>query len=242
MATHIGIKFALRHLLKNKLFSAVNILGLSLSGILVLLLMVFISTEKGVDKFHENESRIFRVVRADECAFSPPFGQYLVDNIDGVESFCRTFVLEATLQSENNLLKSPNCFYVDSSFFEMFSFPLVKGDARSVLTVRNSIVLSESFAKRLFPNQDPIGKTVKFNNRLDYYVTGIAKDFDENTHFKPADAIFPFVAMADFLGNQQYLLQYDLRYFLPGLYVMAKDGTDLTSKGDEVYKKVKSWY
>jgi ABC-type antimicrobial peptide transport system permease subunit len=66
MATHIGLKYALRHLLKNKLFSAVNILGLSLSGILVFLLMVFISTEKGV-------------VHAEECAFSPPFGQYIVD-------------------------------------------------------------------------------------------------------------------------------------------------------------------
>ncbi len=182
------------------------------------------------------------MVRADECAFSPPFGQYLADNIEGVEAFCRTFVLEATLKSDYNLLKSPNCFYADSNFFSMFTFPLVKGDARSVLTVRNSVVLSESFAQRLFPNQDPIGKTVRFNNRLDYFVTGIAKDFDENTHFKPADAIFPFIALADFLDNQQYLLQYDLRFFLPSLYVMANDGIDLSSKGGEVYDMAKSWY
>jgi putative ABC transport system permease protein len=237
----ILLKQAFRYFQKNKLFSIVNILGLSISVALIALLSVFISTESNVDRFHKNESRIYRVVRANECAFSPPFGQYIVDNIDGAETFCRTFVLGATLKSDNNLLKSPNCYYVDSNFFEMFSFPLIKGESKSVLVAQNSIVLSESYAKRLFPNTDPVGKAIRFNNRLDYIVSGIASDFKENTHFKQADVIFPFVALADYF-NQVYLEQYDWKSFMPSLYVMAREGSDLSAKGEELYNKVKPWY
>lgn len=239
---YTNFKYAFRHLLKNKLFSLVIIFGLSISAVLVLLLTIFIQTEKNVDQFHSNSNRIFRLTCSGECAFSPPFGQYLADNIEGIESYCRTFMLEATLKSDYNLLKSHSCFYADSNFFSMFSFPLVKGDTRNVLAVRNSVVLSEDFSKRLFPNKDPIGKTIRFNNRLDYVVTGIARDFNETTHFKPADAIFPFIAMADFFGNQQYLSQYDMRYFLPGLYLLAKKDTDLSQKSNEVFTKAKTWY
>lgn len=236
------IKQTIRLLLKNRLYSVVNIAGLSISISLVVLLMVYISKEKNVDGFHENKDNIYRVVRNNECAFSPPFGQYIADNIDGVKSFCRTFVLEATLKSEYNLLQSPDCYYVDSNFFEMFSFPLIAGEAGKVLNARNNVVISESFAKQLFPAENPIGRVILFNNRLEYIVSGIAKDFTENTHFKQADVIFPFQAMNDFFGNQEYLVQYDWHYFLAGLYVRAEENVDLSNKGDEIYNKAKPWY
>jgi len=237
----LGIQFKqqIRYLSRNKLFSLVNILGLSISLTLAFLLIIFNGIENNVDGFHKED--IYRVVRANECAFSPPFGQYLVDNIDGVESFCRVFVLDATLKSDENLLRSRNCYYTDANFLDMFSLKLITGNLDEALSAENNVILSESFAQKLFPNSNPVGKIIKFNNRLDYQVTGIFKDFNQNTHFSPADVIFPFSAMGDYF-NKEYLTQYSWHFFLPALYVIAKTGSNLTEKGSEVYDKAKSWY
>lgn len=238
------LKMVFRNYWNNKLFSIVNCIGLSVSIVVTILLFIYISTEKGVDKFHKNSENIYRVLRNNECAFSPPFGQYIVDNIPGAEAYCRIFVLEATLKSDYNILTSPNFYYADSNFFQMFSFSLKSGNPLKVLESPNNIVLSESYAEKLFPNQDPIGKQLRFNNRLDYFVTGVFKDFKENTHFNQADAIFSYAAFADFLGNgvKGFLNQYDLKYFMPALYIKAKDKTDLSHAGELLYKKAKSWY
>ncbi|MGV8093700.1 MAG: ABC transporter permease [Mangrovibacterium sp.] len=232
-------KQEIRYLRRNKLFSLVNILGLSISLTLVFLLMVFISSENSVDSYHKKKT--YRLVRANECAFSPPFGQFLVDNIEGIESYCRVFVLDATLKSNENLLRTPNCYYTDSNFLEMFSVQLITGKQDEALNARNNVVISESFAHKLFPNSNPVGEIIRLNNRLDYRVTGVFKDFNQNTHFTPADVIFPFSAMGDYF-NDVYLKQYDWRFFLPALYVTAKPGYDLSDKGASVYNKIESWY
>jgi putative ABC transport system permease protein len=141
------IKQQIRYLKRDKLFSIVNILGLSISFSLIFLLLIFIRTENNVDDFHEKN--IYRLVRANECAFSPPFGQYIVDNIEGVESFCRVFVLDATLKSDENLLRTPNCYYTDTNFLDMFSVQIMNGDSKEILNTKNSVIISESFAKKL---------------------------------------------------------------------------------------------
>jgi hypothetical protein len=112
---HKLLNHAFRHFRKNRLFSSVIVLGLSISMVLVLLLSVYIANENNIDGFHKNSDRIYRVTRAGECAFSPPFGQYVADNTEGIESYCRTFILGANLKSDHNLVKSQSCYYVDSN-------------------------------------------------------------------------------------------------------------------------------
>jgi putative ABC transport system permease protein len=241
MNYRIQLKQTIKILLKNKLFSWVNITGLSIALTLILMLLVYVKNETSVDSFHVNKDRIYRVLHSSGCAFSPPFGQYIVDNVKGVETYCRTFNLEAVIRYSDNIIRTPNCLFVDSNFFTFFSFPLVQGLPNQVLEAKNNIVISESFARQLFGNDNPIGKSVRYNNRLDFIVTGIVKDFTENTHFRKADIIFPFHAMEDVL-MPGYLSQYDLRMFLAGLYVLADKNTDLTQKGNELYNLAKPWY
>ncbi len=235
-------KQTFRNLARHKLTSLVNILGLSVSISLIILLSVFLETEKSVDAFHANSNRIYRVLHSNECSFSPPFGQYIQDNLEGIESWCRTFDIEATLKTDITLQKSKSCFFADSGFFEMFSFPLIQGNSAQVLKDKNSVVLSQTGAQKLFGDEDPIGKIIRYNNRLDFVVTGIAADFTENTHFKAVDAIFPFHALNDVWGSNDYLTQFNWRYFIPALYVLADKNHDLSGKGTELYNKVKSWY
>ncbi len=233
------LKQTFRYLWRNKLFSFVNIAGLSISLALVFLLSVYISTEKNVDRNHTE--KIYRLTRNGECAFSPPFGQYLKDNVEGVESYCRVFIIDATLKSEYNLLHSNRCYYADSNFFKMFSLPLEKGKEGEALASRNNVMISQSYAAKLFPDKDPVGKTICMNNRLDYVVKGVFKDFDEKTHFKSADVVFPFNAMGDYFSDK-YLTQYDWHFFLPALYLTAKTGYDLSKSANLVYEKSKPWY
>jgi putative ABC transport system permease protein len=124
----------------------------------------------------------------------------------------------------------------------MFSFPLYIGNPNEVLASRNNIVLTKSYSKVLFANENPIGKKVIFNNRLEYTVSGIAEDFGEETHFKMVDVIFPFGAMGDFMGvNNTYLEQYDLRFMMPALYVVSNTKNN-TKAADLVLTDVNKWY
>ncbi len=236
------LKNAVRFIQRNLNYALVSITGLAISLALVVFLSVYWHTEKNVDTQHHNAENLYRVLRSNECAFSPPFGQYLVDNLPEVSVYCRTFCLDGVLKTDHILIRSEHVFYADSNFFSLFALPLLVGNPQEVLASRNNVVLSESYSKILFPNGSPIGKTLTFNNRLEYTVVGIAKDFGENTHFDAVDVIFPFVAMADFMGgNDHYLLQYDWRWMLPALYVQTNTNhLELTQ--EKILTDVKTWY
>ncbi len=226
---------------RDKTFSIVNVFGLSIAIAFTTLIIIYVHTESNVDNFHKNSDRIYRVVRAGECAFSPPFGQYIKDNIGGVGSFCRTFNIQSVFRYNENLLNSQHCFYADSSFFTMFSFPLLRGDPKKVLNDKRGVVVSESFAKRLFNGEDPVGKTIRFRNRLDLVVSGVMEDIKENTHFRQIDVLIPFHGI-DAMFGEKYLEQFGNRFFLVGLYVMAENNVDLCRKGQELYNLARPWY
>lgn len=236
------LKQAVRFFNRNIGYALASVLGLGVSLTLIVLLSVYIYSEYKVDSQHKNADKIYRVLRSNECAFSPPFGTYLLDNVDELTAYCRTFCLDAVLKTEYNLVQSDKCFYADSNFFTLFSFPLHIGNPNEVLASRNNIVLSKSYSKILFADENPIGKKVIFNNRLEYTVSGIVEDFGEETHFKPVDVIFPFGALDDFLGgNNAYLAQYDWRFLLPALYVVSNTKNN-TIATDQILSDVNKWY
>ena len=215
-------KQAVRFLRRNLKYVLTSVLGLSISLSLIVLLLNYMHGEYHVDAYHKNADIIYRVLHSGECAFSPPFCQYLSDHVEEIDAYCRTFCLSGVIKTENDLVQTDRCFYADSNFFTMFSFPLVAGNPGDVLDSRDRVVLSEHFAKILFRDENPVGKKLVLNSRLTYYISGIAADFDESTHFKPVDVIFPFEAMEDFMGEGSgYLSQYDWRFLLPALYVKA---------------------
>ncbi len=239
---YFNIKQAIRFLHRHSKYVLASVLGLSISLTLIVMLLNYMYNENHVDSFHKNADKIYRVIHSDECAFSPPFSQYLKDNVSEINSCCRTFCLSGVLKTENSMVQSDRCFYADSNFFSMFSFPLVAGNSKTVLDTRNKVVLSENFAKVLFQNENPVGKTLTFNGRLTYYVSGIAKDFNESTHFKPVDVIFPFGAMADFMGEESnYLSQYSWRFMMPALYItLDKQVSKATCKN--LVSDLNKWY
>lgn len=233
----LQLKFIIRSLLRNKRIMFIHIGGLAIAFTFILLLSFYVRTESSVDKFHEHGKNIYRVLRDNTCAFSPPFGDYTKDHIAGIKAYTRVFEMETVLKHDENILKTKNCMFVDTTFFSIFSFPFVTGS----LQHKNDIVVSESFAKAMFGNVNSLGKTIRINDRISVTVSGIVKDFGEDTHFRKPDAIFSFDLLTEFFG-QNYTEQYDLPMFMPGLYVLTEEGIDISEKGEELFNLAQPWY
>ena len=190
---------AVKHLRKQRIFSFINILGLKVGITCCFMIFLFILNELSYDNFHKNGKDIYRVMRVGNLDgdrreipyLSPPFGPALVNDYpDAVQQSVRV-MKDNNLISYNNIsFNEKDMFLTDDNFFTFFDFQLLKGDKTSVLKDPNSIVLTETAAKKYFGKEDPIGKILQFNKREQLKVTGIAVDVPANSHLQ-FDMIIP---------------------------------------------------
>ncbi|HEY5967203.1 MAG TPA: ABC transporter permease [Chitinophagaceae bacterium] len=190
---------AFKHLKKQKVFSVINILGLTVGITCCLMIFLFIINELSYDNFHKNGKNIYRVLRVGnnngerrEIPYlSPPYGPTLVgDYPDAIQKQVR-IMKDNNLISYNNIsFNETNIYLTDKNFFNFFDFHLLKGDTATVLKDPNSIVLTQAAAKKYFGIDDPIGKTLEFNKKQQLKVTGIAADVPINSHLQ-FDMVIP---------------------------------------------------
>ncbi|MCK4979359.1 MAG: ABC transporter permease, partial [Candidatus Delongbacteria bacterium] len=185
------IKITIRNLLKYKGYSFINILGLAIGITVFIFIMIYVNYELSADKFHENYDRIYRVERQEKFGITGITSlQLLIDNIPDIETGTRLMRYRGNIQYEENKINSLPLF-VDSTFFDIFSFEAISGDLKTVLDDPGSIVLTESFSKKLFGEEDPIGKTVGFY-MLNLTVNAIVKDLENRTMLWAREAFIPF--------------------------------------------------
>jgi len=186
------IKIALRNLIKYKGYSFINILGLAIGITVFILIMIYVQFELNADKFHENYERIYRVERQEKFGITGITSlQLMMDNIPDIENGTRLMRYRGNLEYKEQKLKSMPIF-VDSTFFDIFSFEAKTGDLNTVLDDRSAIVLTESFSRKLFGEEDPMGKTVSFFS-LDLIVKAIVKTPENRTLLWARDAFIPFL-------------------------------------------------
>ena len=222
------LKSFLVHLWNNKLYSVITILGFSISLMFILLLSVYIKNEYGVDEFHEKKDRIFRLTHGEEAGFAPPSGPLLMANFPEIESFVRTRRQQGLLHANETKKYNADLLYTDSTFFQIFSFQLINGSPEKVLERKNSIVLSESFAYKLFGKLPELGTSIKMGTKHTFELTGIMKDFPDNTHFIKYDALISFPSLGEVWGDPKYLEQYSNNSF--GLYLLVKPNSNIQAK------------
>jgi ABC-type antimicrobial peptide transport system permease subunit len=187
-------KTAWRNLLHNKAFSIINISGLAIGMASAILIFLWIQNEMSYDRFHKNIHNLYEVWGNDvynEAINSgvntpeimAPVLKKDVPEIDKVSriSWGEDYLLGIHDKSDKSLKAKGNL--VDPDFLSMFSFPLVSGDAKTALNDPYSILLTENLAKRIFENEDPVGKIVEVENNEHYKVTGILKNLPNNTQF-----------------------------------------------------------
>ncbi|MCD4709346.1 MAG: ABC transporter permease [Bacteroidales bacterium] len=199
MLRHL-LTIAIRNILKHFNYSILNIVGLAIGISSFLFILIYVTDELKYDRFHENHDRIYRVnrlydsndIHEDAATCSFPLGPALaVDYPDMIKSVVRFFdfqVSEILFEYEKdttNVLKFNEewFFLADSNVFQMFTFPLLEGDPSTVLDQPNSVVLSESTAKKYFGNEPAIGKILRLEEQVEVEVTGVMKDLPEQSHF-----------------------------------------------------------
>jgi len=192
---------AFKHLAKQKVFSLTNILGLTVGITCCLMIFLFIKHEWSYDNFHKKGKDIYRVVRQadlsgsgtkDDIAYlSGPYSIALRNDYpDAILKAVRVMPDNDLFTYNNISFNEQNVYIADSDFFQLFDFPLLKGNPATVLKEPGSIVLTATAAKKYFGNQDPMGKIVQMNKELQLKVTGIAEDVPTNSHLN-FDMIVP---------------------------------------------------
>lgn len=187
-------KIAFRNIAKQKLFSVINILGLSIGMAASLFVVLYVIDELSYDQFHTDIESIYRidlegrisgqeVITTGSC---PPLGPAMVNEIPEIESYLRLDRLGNVLVSNEieTFIEEDGLFITDSNFFSFFDFVLLEGDKNTVLSEPNTVVISEETAIKYFGDQPAIGKQLTFFNSKDTYkVTGIAAKQPSNSHF-----------------------------------------------------------
>jgi len=186
-------KIAIRNLVRHKLFSIINIVGLTVGMICFIMIGLWIHDELSFDKYNENYSQIYRMgtdsKMGDEegtgTSTPNPLAPTLIAEIPEIETAARLkgkYEKLASYQDTNILLKK--FFYTDPEIFDIFTIPLISGSSVDLLTKPRTIVISESVAKKFFKTTDPIGKTLTFDNKSEYEVVGVAEDVPANSHWE----------------------------------------------------------
>jgi len=220
---------AYRNLLKNKVFSLINILGLAIGMAACLLILQYVSFELSYDEFPENAEHIYRVtydysenneLRYQSALSVPAVGAALQQDFPEVLAFSRLdpyarYAFVCAMRYEDGThppvsFNERDLYFADASFFTLFSLPLQQGDPASVLQEPYSAVISASTAKRYFGEADPIGKILTLNSsrieQQDFQVTGVMEDIPENSHLQidillSMNSLYQNAYFAEFIQN-----------------------------------------
>ena len=200
-----SLKIAFRILWRNKGYSLINILGLAIGLCSSIIVYLYVQHEFGYDQFHDNPDRIYRFIMQEKrngtllehpfCRL--PLGPALQNDFPEIEQVVRTREATKDFVYENHVFSSDKIFYADTAFFQMFKFPLIEGNPDYVLQENNAIILSSKFARKIFGDIEPVGKTITSIYGDVFIVSGIALDPPTNTKFK-FEGIMP---IGNFVGD-----------------------------------------
>jgi len=186
-------KTAIKTMMRNKTYTAINIFGLSIGLACVMLIVLYIKDEVSFDRFQVNGAQIFRIVQAghrpDGTEYKSGFtggvqGETFKQQIPEIQEMCRVNGGGEELVKKGEEVLSEKTLYADKSFFKIFSFPLLKGNPKTALSNINNVVITTEIAKKYFDNQNPIGKTLQINqngNFEPFIVSGVAEVTPQNS-------------------------------------------------------------
>jgi putative ABC transport system permease protein len=239
------LKITLRITRQHKEYSFINIAGLALGIACCLLILFWVQDELSFDRFHENADHLYRII--EDLNFE---GQTL--HIARTPSAVAPALLEEIPEVINSAIYLPapsllmtygeNNFYENGvafaspSFLEMFTFPFIKGSKRMALEDLSSIVITADAAEKYFDKEDPVGKTLKINNKYDFIVRGVIKNIPRNSHVK-FDFLLPFAALENMPGDagirwRPVMDNWGINFYFS--YIQVAEHTDIPSLDKKV--------
>ncbi len=237
-------KIALRNLWKNKGLSFINIFGLATGIACSMLIFLFVADEVSYDRFNKDAGSIYRVVkdfvnddgsRLPDATTPPALAPAMQKDIPGVEHVTRVFPgwgANMLFTYNDKHFYEDKVYRADSSFFDVFTFPFVRGNAKDAFREINSVIITQSAAKKYFGAADPMGEVLKVDRLGDLMVTGVVKDVPPNTHFH-FNFIIPIRKFAgDIDGNWDWYNFYTYVKLLPNTSIKTVEANI-----QELYKR-----
>ncbi|MAE85015.1 MAG: ABC transporter permease [Flammeovirgaceae bacterium] len=232
------LKITLRTISKNKVYSALNIMGLALGIAAFIFILQYVTYENSYDRFHSNHQNIYRVLykvyRGEElnidCAAAVPrVGPFMKEKMPEVEEYVRAFPISGVMSTDNNKFREDRIHVTDPSFLEIFDYPLIEGTKGNLLNEPNQVVLTQEMAEKYFGNTDVIGKIITFNSwlKLPLKITGVTVNNPNNSHFK-----YDFLISYETLNNEtrnddgSANSETSWGWYDFNTYVSLRDGTD----------------
>ena len=203
------LKTSWRALSKNKAFTLINILGLTIGMVAFIMISLYVQNEYDYDQFHAQKDNIYRLkqnrynkgeLTTEWAAGCTGVGPALTSNFPEVKEFVRMTKSSALVAYEDRVFKEDHAYYTNSAFFKVFSIKILEGDT-SVLSKAYSMMISESTAKKYFGEENPVGKTIRHNGVRDYNIGGVYEDIPINSHMS-ADMLFSFETFVDLSGEE----------------------------------------
>lgn len=235
---------AFRSLRKHLSYSLINVFGLSLGLATCLLLVTWIKHELSYDKFHEKADRIYRgcleysfggqtsKTPVSPTALLPAMQKNFAEVETGVRIYNASAYKAFILRHDDKLFQERGFTYADSTFFQVFSFPLLKGNPDKALTEPNTVILTRSMAKKYFNSEDIIGKTIQVNNDTEYSITGLMEDVPANSTLK-----FDFIASFSSLPASRETIWWTANYETYVVLAPETNAAALFNKTNELVKK-----
>jgi len=199
-------KIAFRNLIKHKAFSFINIIGVAIGLACFLLLTLYVKDEISYDRHHVNADRIYRLSRTflskdgtESLRLShaaPPFGSLIRQDFPEIEQVVRLLETDAMVRYKEHVFNEENMYAAEENIFKVFTIDVVQGNPANALVNPFSIMFSKPMAEKYFGNENPLGKTIRLDNALDYTVTGVYEQFPSQASFHP-NFLISFSTLAD---------------------------------------------
>ncbi len=234
------LKSVFRSLVRQKMYTTINIIGLMIGILSFSLIMLYVSDENSFDQFHENKGRIYRLTSSNKekrGGITPyVWGQYLKNDLPEVENYTTFQILSTTTRIGNDVFTEDKVITADSTFFEIFDFPVLEGNKKKFLTEPNKILLTSETAGRYFSAGDAIGKTLEMNHYgtfVNYEVAGIV-DCPNNSHIQ-FDFIIP-IHNVKRLSNNSWAYEHWRAHFV-NTYLLLSENPNIEGLG----RKFEDW-
>ncbi|MFC1564391.1 ABC transporter permease [candidate division KSB1 bacterium] len=241
-------KISIRNIRKQKFYYLINVSGLAVGMTSCILILLFIQDELSYDKFHENAGRIYRVSFAEEIGGAQyhyagvPYGPIDAFKMElpEIKSVVRISGGSGLIKSGEKEYDVNGVFYADSTFFEIFSYKFIYGDAAAALKQPGTIVLTEEYSSRIFGDENPVGKTLQYDADGELLVTGVIENVPENSHLS-----YNFIISMSMLKKRKSGSFNSWKGIIGWAYLLVEQGTETAALErkmqdiDEIYFKNK---
>lgn len=216
----------IKFLSKNKLYTFVSVFGFSISLMFIIILGVYVKQQLSVDDFQEKKDRIFLMTHDYGSGFGNPVADYVKDKCPEVEAYVRILSRSVAIGEKGTEKVRVEGLFADSTFFNVFTYKLLEGSPSQVLSAHKSVVVTQSFARRIFGDKNPVGASLSIDNS-EHTITGIMEDMPYNSIFPQCEFVVNYYSITNY-WDDQILTSSDNFGFT--IFFLEKQGADLQAK------------